>query len=120
MTGRRLHVILDRSPTVSRRRPAPLALAASARGRARALAGAAGLLTVSSFLITRFGNVPINARIKQWAATAPPPDHAEVLRRWELFNDARTATTAVAFGLLILVSLTGQRGLCRQEPKETR
>jgi hypothetical protein len=24
-----------------------------------------------SFLITRFGNVPINGRIKQWAATAP-------------------------------------------------
>ncbi|MEV5085776.1 DUF1772 domain-containing protein [Streptomyces sp. NPDC056159] len=96
-----------------------LALAVSARGRARVLAGAAGLLTVSSFLITRFGNVPINGRIKQWAATAPPPDHAEVLRRWELFNDARTATAAIAFGLLILIALTGQRGLCRQEPKET-
>lgn len=84
-----------------------LALAASLRGRARALTGAAGLLTVSSFLLTRFGNVPINARIKQWAATAPPPDHADVLRRWELFNDARTATAALAFALLVLVALAG-------------
>ncbi|MFE1176192.1 DUF1772 domain-containing protein [Streptomyces sp. NPDC058773] len=85
-----------------------LVLAASARGRARVLAGAAGLLTVSSFLITRFGNVPINGRIKQWAVTAPPPDHAEVLWRWELFNDARTATAALAFALLVFIALSGQ------------
>lgn len=89
-----------------------LALAASVHGRARLLAGAAGLLTVSSFLITRFGNVPINGRIKQWAATAPPPDHAEFLRRWELFNDARTVTAALAFGLLVVLALA-------REPEET-
>ncbi|MEV0988451.1 DUF1772 domain-containing protein [Streptomyces sp. NPDC049949] len=83
-----------------------LALAASVRGRARVLACAAGLLTVSSFLITRFGNVPINGRIKRWAATAPPPGHAEFLRRWELFNDARTITAVLAFGLLIVLALT--------------
>ncbi|MGO4463556.1 DUF1772 domain-containing protein [Streptomyces sp. M-16] len=91
-----------------------LALAASVRGRARVLAGAAGLLTVSSFLITRFGNVPINGRIKQWAATSPPPGHAEVLRRWELFNDARTATAVLAFGLLI--ALTHQRSSAGPAP----
>ncbi|MFI1968292.1 hypothetical protein BLA24_10680 [Streptomyces cinnamoneus] len=82
-----------------------LALTASKRGRTRVLAGAAGCLVVSSFLITRFGNVPINGRIKQWAATTPPADHAEVLRRWELFNDARTVTAASAFGLLVLLAL---------------
>ncbi|MFI9256044.1 DUF1772 domain-containing protein [Streptomyces sp. NPDC053069] len=87
-----------------------LALATSVRGRARVLASAAGFLTVSSFLITRFGNVPINGRIKQWAATAPPPDHAEILRRWELFNDARTATAALAFGLLIAFTLKRSSG----------
>ncbi|MEV4438789.1 DUF1772 domain-containing protein [Streptomyces sp. NPDC049577] len=82
-----------------------LALAALTRGRTRLLAGAAGFLTVASFLITRFGNVPINGRIKQWAATVPPADHARVLRRWELFNDARTVTAVVAFGLLVLLAL---------------
>ncbi|MGW4700039.1 DUF1772 domain-containing protein [Streptomyces sp. NPDC004285] len=85
-----------------------LALAAVTRRRTRALAGTAGALTVSSFLITRFGNVPINGRIKQWAVTAPPADHAEVLRRWELFNDARTLTAVAAFGLLIAVALHRQ------------
>lgn len=82
-----------------------LALAALTRGRTRALAATAGLLTVTSFLITRFGNVPINGRIKQWAATAPPADHAEILGRWELFNDARTCTAAAAFVILIAVAL---------------
>lgn len=81
------------------------ALAAVTRARTRALAAAAGLLTVASFLITRFGNVPINGRIKQWAVTAPPADHAEILRRWELFNDARTGTAVVAFALLIGIAL---------------
>ncbi|MEU7382138.1 DUF1772 domain-containing protein [Streptomyces sp. NPDC042207] len=82
-----------------------LALAALTRDRGRVLAATAGLLTVTSFLITRFGNVPINGRIKQWAATTPPADHAEILRRWELFNDARTCTAVAAFAVLILVAL---------------
>ncbi|MFF5447539.1 anthrone oxygenase family protein [Streptomyces sp. NPDC012888] len=82
-----------------------LALAGCTRGRPRGLAAAAGALTVASFLITRFGNVPINGRIKQWAATAPPADHADVLHRWELFNDARTLTAVVAFALLIFLAL---------------
>ncbi|MEU3606418.1 DUF1772 domain-containing protein [Streptomyces sp. NPDC035033] len=82
-----------------------LALSALTRGRTRVLAATAGALTVASFLITRFGNVPINGRIKQWAATAPPADHADILRRWELFNDARTLTAVVAFALLVFLAL---------------
>ncbi|MFF4323488.1 anthrone oxygenase family protein [Streptomyces sp. NPDC001568] len=80
-------------------------LAALTRGRARLLAGAAGLLVVASFLITRLGNVPINGRIKEWALTSAPADHAEVLGRWELFNDMRAVTALVAFGLLILLAV---------------
>ncbi|MFH9736827.1 DUF1772 domain-containing protein [Streptomyces roseolus] len=82
-----------------------LALAALARGRTRVLAATAGALTVASFVITRFGNVPINGRIKQWAATAPPADHAGILHRWELFHYARTLTAVVAFALLAFLAL---------------
>ncbi|WP_229891108.1 DUF1772 domain-containing protein [Streptomyces mashuensis] len=92
-----------------------LALAAAERGRARLLAGVAGALVVASFLITRFGNVPINGCIKQWAATAPPAGYADVLRRWELFNDARTLSAAVAFGLLVLLALPTAAGRSPQE-----
>ncbi|WP_329625403.1 DUF1772 domain-containing protein [Streptomyces sp. NBC_01255] len=82
-----------------------LALALLTRGRARLIAGAAALLTLASFLITRLGNVPINGRIKEWALTAAPADHAEILRRWELFNNLRTLTALTAFVLLIVLCL---------------
>ncbi|MEU9158872.1 DUF1772 domain-containing protein [Streptomyces sp. NPDC048424] len=85
-----------------------LALAALTRGRARLIAGTAGLLTLASFLITRLGNVPINGRIKQWALTSAPADHAEILRRWELFNNLRTLTAVTAFALLIALTLSGR------------
>ncbi|WP_331769825.1 DUF1772 domain-containing protein [Embleya sp. NBC_00888] len=81
------------------------ALAVMTRGTARRLAGGAALLVLTSFLITRFGNVPINGRIKQWAVTTAPSDHAEILARWEAFNYARTGTAFVAFFLLIVLAL---------------
>jgi uncharacterized membrane protein len=84
-----------------------LGLAAMTRGASRRLAGGAGLFALASFLITRLGNVPINGRIKQWAATLAPADHAEILARWEAFNYARTGAAFAAFALLILLSLRG-------------
>ncbi|MER5312404.1 anthrone oxygenase family protein [Streptomyces sp. NPDC002773] len=82
-----------------------LALAAMTRGSARWLAAGAGLLAIASFLITRLGNVPINGRIKEWAVTSAPADHAEILARWEAFNYARTAAAFAAFALLIVLAL---------------
>lgn len=82
-----------------------LTLAAMTRGTSRRLAAGAGLLVVASFLITRLGNVPINGRIKKWAATSAPADHAEILARWEAFNYARTGAAFIAFALLTLLCL---------------
>ncbi|MER6590619.1 anthrone oxygenase family protein [Micromonospora purpureochromogenes] len=78
-----------------------LALAVLLRGAARRLAAVASALVATSFLVTRFGNVPINGRIKVWAVGGAPPDHAAILRRWELFNDVRTVAALVAFLLLL-------------------
>jgi uncharacterized membrane protein len=82
-----------------------LTLAIILRGRGRLVAGGAALLTFATFLITRFGNVPINAHIKQWAAATPPAGYSEVLQRWELFNNARTFTAVIAFALLTVLAL---------------
>jgi uncharacterized membrane protein len=71
------------------------------RGVPRYLAGAACLLDLASFLVTLFGNIPINAQIKIWAATTPPSDYRQILDRWEMFNVTRTVTAIVAFTLLI-------------------
>lgn len=78
--------------------------AATLRGATRWCAVGAGLLALTSLLVTRFGNVPINGLIKTWSAAALPPDHAELLHRWELFHDLRTATAIAAFVLLIAVA----------------
>ncbi|MET8681281.1 DUF1772 domain-containing protein [Streptomyces sp. NPDC004647] len=86
-----------------------LTLAAMTRGTARRLAGAAGLLAFTSFLITRFGNVPINSHIKKWAATSAPANHAEILQRWELFNNMRTLAALTAFILLIVLVMRRHR-----------
>ncbi|WP_027945093.1 DUF1772 domain-containing protein [Amycolatopsis taiwanensis] len=80
-----------------------LALAVLSRGASRYLAGAAGLLAVASFLITRFGNVPINGQMKIWAVTSPPPDFRSILDRWEMFNVMRTVTALLAFILIITI-----------------
>ncbi|MBE1577999.1 anthrone oxygenase family protein [Amycolatopsis roodepoortensis] len=81
-----------------------LALAFLSRGRARQLAGAAAVLAVTSFLVTRFGNVPINGRIKVWAVTSAPADHAAILDQWETYNVVRTVAALAAFVLVIAVS----------------
>ncbi|NUR04733.1 MAG: DUF1772 domain-containing protein [Streptomyces sp.] len=79
-----------------------LALTLQTSGRQRRLAAATTALTGTSFLVTRFGNVPINAQIKVWADTSPPADYAEILRRWDLFNRTRTVTALAAFVLLVM------------------
>ncbi|MGW5863806.1 anthrone oxygenase family protein [Streptomyces sp. NPDC055239] len=93
-----------------------LALATMTRGASRRLATGAGILVVASFLITRLGNVPINGRIKRWAATSAPADHAQILDRWEAFNYARTGTAFAAFALLIFLSLRRSHYVSSKEP----
>jgi len=63
----------------------------------RRLCITASLLSVISFVVTRFGNVPINRMIKTWFAAAPTADYGRLLDRWMAFNALRTATAALGF-----------------------
>lgn len=87
-----------------------LTLAYQSTARNRWLAGTAAALAISSFLITRLGNVPINQHIKVWAISGPPADYAEILRRWELFHFARTGCALAAFVVLIITVLSYENG----------
>lgn len=80
-----------------------VALAVLSQGIARRLAAVAAALVVTSFVVTRFGNVPINQKIKVWAVEGAPADHGAILHRWELFNDVRTGAALLAFVLLLVV-----------------
>ncbi|MEV5652560.1 DUF1772 domain-containing protein [Nocardia sp. NPDC052254] len=87
-----------------------LLLALRSTARQRWIAASAAALAVTSFLVTRFGNVPINQQIKRWAVSTPPDDYAEILRRWELFHFTRTGCALVAFALAItvVIGFTGE------------
>ncbi|MFJ7266950.1 anthrone oxygenase family protein [Streptomyces sp. NPDC099050] len=87
-----------------------LALALQTRGRERALAAGATLLVGTSFLVTRFGNVPINGQIKVWATTSAPADVLEILHRWDMFNRIRTSTALVALILLVITAVAPLQG----------
>ncbi|MFD0364328.1 anthrone oxygenase family protein [Nocardia sp. GCM10030253] len=80
-----------------------LILAVRSTSRSRWSAAAASALAVTSFLVTRLGNVPINQEIKVWAVSGPPSDYAAILRRWELFHFTRTGCALAAFVVLIAV-----------------
>lgn len=70
----------------------------------RVVAGSASVLAMTSFMVTRFGNVPINQVIKTWSVTALPPEHEMLLCRWQIFNFIRTAAAAVSFVCIVLAT----------------
>ncbi|MGW4352245.1 DUF1772 domain-containing protein [Nocardia sp. NPDC004582] len=85
-----------------------LLLAIYSGGVVRRWAATAFGLVVTSFVITRFGNVPINGKIKQWAVGPRPDDYAQILHRWELFHIARTGTALLAFLIIIAIAVFAQ------------
>ncbi|WP_431899842.1 anthrone oxygenase family protein [Nonomuraea sp. bgisy101] len=80
-------------------------LAVVTRGLSRRLAIGAGALALTSLLVTVFGNVPLHAHIRQWAATSVTPGYVEILQRWELFHTLRTLTAVAAFVLIVSVAV---------------
>src|SRR5882757_10056563 len=70
------------------------------------LAGFAILLTIATFIITRFGNVPINAQIKTWVPTAPPANWIDVLKTWDLYHTFRTVTAIGSFVVVLIATFS--------------
>lgn len=70
---------------------------------ARACAVAASIMNLTTGLVTRFGNVPINQLVRRWLTEAPPASYMEPLHRWDVFNNIRSAAAVLGF-LLILIA----------------
>jgi Domain of unknown function (DUF1772) len=64
---------------------------------AKGCALSASLMALTSLLVTRFGNVPINRAMHTWSVAAPPADYLEQLHRWAVFHDIRTAAATMSF-----------------------
>jgi len=69
---------------------APLIYAFLSKGNARYFAFLAAALALTSLLVTRFGNVPINQLMRSWPPDAPPANWQDILRSWDHYNLART------------------------------
>ncbi|MFI7638861.1 anthrone oxygenase family protein [Nonomuraea sp. NPDC049400] len=78
-------------------------LAIADRSRWRRLAFGAGALALASLLITVFGNIPLHAHFRKWAAGPVPDGYAEIFQQWELFHTLRTLTALTAFVLIVTV-----------------
>ncbi|MEU6587302.1 DUF1772 domain-containing protein [Nocardia sp. NPDC046763] len=87
-----------------------IAFAFASDGRARIVAALAGLSALTSLLVTRFGNVPINERIKTWHIGSLPANYEAQLNRWETFHDIRTVAAVLAFILLLTAVELANRG----------
>ena len=70
---------------------------------ARACAVAASIMNLTTVLVTRFGNVPINQLVRKWLTEPPPANYLEPLHRWDVFNDIRSIAAVSGF-LLILIA----------------
>ncbi|WP_433274435.1 anthrone oxygenase family protein [Pseudonocardia xinjiangensis] len=91
-------------------------LALAARGRARGLAVGGVALTLTTFLVTRFGTVPIHDEIRAWAAGALAADYQERLAVWGAFNDVRVVVAVAAFALTIAAADLARRHPPRESP----
>ncbi len=68
----------------------------------RAFAFTATLLSLITFLVTFFGNVPINGIIKTWNPDNPPHNWEIILKKWNFFHSIRTLTAIGSFICMIL------------------
>lgn len=72
---------------------------------AAVLAFASALLALTSLLVTRFGNVPINQLVKIWSHGHPPDDWLSVLHKWNYYNKIRSLTALGCFMSFITATL---------------
>ncbi|XZF15465.1 anthrone oxygenase family protein [Chitinophagaceae bacterium MMS25-I14] len=69
------------------------------------------LLALTSLLVTRFGNVPINQLIKTWAPDHPPANWMMKLHTWDRYNRIRSFAALGCFiSFIITVHLSYFRG----------
>lgn len=69
------------------------------------LAIGSGLLALTSLLVTRFGNVPINQLIKNWSPDQLPVNWSATLHTWDNFNLIRTLAALGCFISFIAATL---------------
>jgi hypothetical protein len=68
--------------------------------------GLAALAILLAALVTRFGHIPINVRVRAWRVTELPPEAPALQRRWWTLHVVRTVLLLIGFGGIVLGALT--------------
>jgi uncharacterized membrane protein len=64
-----------------------------------------GLLALVAFVLFSFlGTVPINIRVNDWDADAPPADWRHVVRRWQFIDVFRSSAAIAAFVAFVVAA----------------
>ncbi|MCU1420793.1 MAG: hypothetical protein JWN36_444 [Microbacteriaceae bacterium] len=64
-----------------------------------------GLLALVAFVLFSFlGTVPINIRVNDWDADAPPADWRDVVRRWQFIDVFRSSAAILAFVAFVVAA----------------
>ena len=64
-----------------------------------------GLAALVAFVLFSFlGTVPINIRVNDWQADAPPADWKSVVRRWQFIDVFRSSAAIVAFIAFVIAA----------------
>jgi len=66
------------------------------KGAVRGLLAAGVLLTIAVAVISQFGNVPLNRKVRSWHPEAPPADTGDLLKRWRSLHLLRTFAGVLA------------------------
>jgi uncharacterized membrane protein len=76
--------------------------------------GFAAILAITAYLITYFGNSPINSQIKFWLETSPPKNWVKTLKTWDFYHTCRTAAAIGSF-IMILIATFFKKQLFKKQ-----
>ena len=65
----------------------------------------ASVCIVAVALITAWGNIPINNRIRMWSINSPPPEWVELAQKWWWFQTLRMLSAIGGLSLLTETAL---------------
>ena len=79
-------------------------------GTVRALLAAGVLLNVAVAIISQFGNVPLNRKVRSWNPEAPPAGTSDLVKRWRLLHLLRTLAGVLALALFAVAAVLHDAG----------
>ncbi len=87
-----------------------LALTWLQTGAVRALLLVGVFLAIAVAVISQFGNVPLNRKVRSWNPEAPPPETRDLVERWRRLHLLRTCAGVLAMGFFVVAAVLRNAG----------